>query len=159
MIFIQQAGCFHLASCLQRTRRPPTTRSGPLATPMTCSGRSAPALPRLPSSPLPLPLLTSLHSALNDDHYPDDYDVDDVADDFWCFRWILDEFSSPSFVESYPLPDMTTMIIVKPSKAITAADEEEEEEDDAQRGRPSPSFLPSVAYPVAFGSGAQKSGR
>ena len=98
---------------------------------MTCSGRALPALPALVaklSSPLPLPLLTSLHSALNDDHYPDDYDVDDVADDFWCFRWILDGRVllfplSASFVESYPLPDMTTMIIVKPSKAITAAEE------------------------------------
>ena len=52
---------------------------------MTCSGRRALVAIKL-SLPLPLPLLTSLHSALNDDHYPSS-----LADDFWCFRWILDE--------------------------------------------------------------------
>ena len=69
-------------------------------------------------------------------------------DDFWCFRWILDELPRSPFPslsisplrEPYPLPDMTTMIIVKPSKAITAA-------------TPAPLLnggVLSLAYPVAF---------
>ena len=137
-IFIQQAGCFHLA-VYGGGQQP--VRSGPLATPMTCSGRDRALVAIKHSLPLPLPLLTSLHSALNDDHYPSS-----LADDFWCFRWILDELPLSPFPslsisplrEPYPLPDMTTMIIVKPSKAITAA-------TPLLNGG-----VLSLAYPVAF---------
>ena len=95
MIFIQQAGrMFPPRPRLLFT----ATRASEEANPFRTSGHTndlfrRPAGP-CPSPPtrlatklsLPLPLLTSLHSALNDDHYPDD---DDVADDFWSFRWIL----------------------------------------------------------------------
>ena len=144
MIFIQQAGCFHLDPLLftasERGGQQPV-RSGPLAAPMTCSGRALAAI-RL-SSPPPLPPLTSLHSALNDDHYPGPATLTTFGafDGFWTSY-------SLALVESYPLPDMTTMIIVKPSKAITAG-------IGGGRGGETTlvSSAASVAYPVAFGSG------